>query len=156
MDMQLTIDCNDPSRMVEFWTVALDYVPAPPPASFESWRDYYLSVGVPADELSDGDCTDRIIDPDGVGIRIWFQPVPETKAGKNRLHLDIYPGGGCSVERSLRRTAIQDRVAALVELGGSILKTYPDDFPEAPGTDDCAGDWFCTMADPEGNEFCVS
>jgi len=27
--------------------------------------------------------------PDGVGPRICFQPVPETKVVKNRLHLDI-------------------------------------------------------------------
>ena len=153
MDLQLTIDCVDPAPMVAFWSVALDYEPAPPPEGHATWRDYYLSVGVPNDELPDNDATDRIRDPHGEGIRIWFQTVPEERApGKNRLHLDLYPGGGRSVDRALRRTAIQERVAALVELGGTILRTYPDDFPDAVDTDD----WFCTMADPEGNEFCVS
>ncbi len=32
---------------------------------------------------------DSIVDPDGAGPRIWFQPVPETKVVKNRLHLDV-------------------------------------------------------------------
>jgi hypothetical protein len=36
---------------------------------------------------------DRIFDPAGLGPPIWFQEVPETKAGKNRLHLDLYPTG---------------------------------------------------------------
>lgn len=35
----------------------------------------------------------RLFHPAGVGPAIWFQPVPEEKAGKNRLHLDLYPTG---------------------------------------------------------------
>jgi hypothetical protein len=36
---------------------------------------------------------DRLFDPAGLGPPIWFQHVPEAKAGKNRLHLDLYPTG---------------------------------------------------------------
>jgi hypothetical protein len=142
MDLQLTIDCVDSTPMVEFWSVALDYVPAPPPEGHASWREYYLSVGVPEQELPEGDCTDRIVDPSGEGIRIWFQTVPEPRSpGKNRLHLDLYPGGGRAVDRAARRPAIDARVAELVGLGATVLHT----------TDD-----FTVLADPEGNEFCVS
>lgn len=55
MDLQLTIDCLDAAPMVAFWTVALDYEPAPPSA-----------VGV----------TDRIHDPSGEGIRLWSRRLP--------------------------------------------------------------------------------
>jgi hypothetical protein len=27
--------------------------------------------------------------PDGAGPRVWFQPVPEAKVVKNRVHLDL-------------------------------------------------------------------
>ena len=143
MDLQLTIDCVDAAPMVDFWSVALDYVPAPPPEGHATWRDYYLSVGVPEEELEGGgDCTDRIIDPEGKGIRIWFQTVPEERApGKNRLHLDLYPGGGRTVDRDVRRPAIDARIAELVALGAQVLHTTED---------------FTVMADIEGNEFCVS
>jgi hypothetical protein len=35
----------------------------------------------------------RISDPQGHGPAIWFQIVPDAKAVKNRLHLDIHVGG---------------------------------------------------------------
>ena len=79
VDFQLVIDCSDPSRLVPFWAAALGYRAQDPPDGFGTWREWYLSIGVPEDELGEGDCTDRIVDPDGAGPRIWFQPVPERK-----------------------------------------------------------------------------
>ena len=80
------IDCADAARLVEFWSLALDYVPSPPPEGFATWHEWYLSVGVPEEELDlTGDGTDRLTDPNGVGPPIWFQPVPEVKSVKNRL-----------------------------------------------------------------------
>jgi hypothetical protein len=32
------------------------------------------------------------MDPAHVGPPIWFQPVPEGKTVKNRVHLDVYVG----------------------------------------------------------------
>ncbi len=50
--------------------------------------------------------TDCIVDPDGRGPRIWFQVVPEHKAVKNRLHLDIGAGGGRAVPIETRRQRV--------------------------------------------------
>jgi hypothetical protein len=146
IDWQLTIDCADPDVLVPFWAEALGYVPAPPPAGHASWRDYYLSVGVPAEELGEGDCVDRLIDPAGEGPMIWFQIVPEQKSLKNRLHLDLKVGGGRSVPIAQRRPRVDATVAALVAAGASVLRT----------SDNIAMDHYAvTLADPEGNEFCV-
>jgi hypothetical protein len=64
----------------------------------------------------------------GVRPRLFFQLVPESKVVKNRVHLDL---------ASADRDAEVDR---LVALGASIVGTY---------------DGWVTLADPEGNEFCV-
>jgi Glyoxalase-like domain len=154
MEWQLTIDANDPARLVRFWAPVLGYLPQPPPAGFATWNDWYRSVGVPEDELDlTGDGTDRIMDPTGAGPRIWFQVVPETKAGKNRLHLDIYPGGrDRSVPLALRRERVEAFVAGLVTTGASVQRRYPADFP-ASGAD--VEGYFVVLLDPEGNEFCV-
>jgi hypothetical protein len=42
-----------------FWAIALGYVPAPPPNGHATRRDYYLGIGVPEDELGDGNAVDR-------------------------------------------------------------------------------------------------
>lgn len=145
-EWQLTIDCNDPDPLVRFWAEVLDYEVQPPPDGFATWNDWYLSVGVPEDELDlDGDGADRIYDPTGKGPKIWFQVVPETKTIKNRLHLDVYVGGGRSVPIEERRRRVDDRVSELVDLGASIHHVT-----------DVDGSYFTVMQDPAGNEFCVA
>jgi hypothetical protein len=66
------------------------------------------------------------------GPRICFQLVPESKTVKNRVHFD------------LRCDDIDAETARLVELGARVLSTTG---PTA--------DWV-VLADPEGNEFCLS
>ena len=44
---QLVIDCTSPEPLAHFWAEALHYVIAPPPPGFDSWDDWYRSVGVP-------------------------------------------------------------------------------------------------------------
>ncbi len=91
--MQITIDCLDPRLLVPFWVQVLDYVVEAPPGGLPTWNDYWRSVGVPDEELpADHDAADSIVDPAGVGPRIWFQQVPEAKTVKNRIHLDIKVG----------------------------------------------------------------
>lgn len=98
MSLQIAWDCADPARMVAFWAPAPGYAVAPPPQGHDTWNDYYLSIGVPEDELDlAGDGADSIVDPGGAGPRIWFQQVPEGKQVKNRLHLDVLVGGGRAV-----------------------------------------------------------
>jgi hypothetical protein len=48
---QLVIDCRSPSTLAHFWAEALHYVIAPTPAGFDSWDDFYRSIGLPEDEL---------------------------------------------------------------------------------------------------------
>ncbi|MDQ6687366.1 MAG: VOC family protein [Actinomycetota bacterium] len=152
-DWQLTIDANDPARMVAFWALALGYAVQPPPEGHRTWNDYYRSVGVPETELdATGDGTDRIYDPAGQGPKIWFQLVPETKQVKNRLHLDLYPGGGRTVPREERVRRARVRIDELVAAGATVARVYPDDFD----TDADPDHWFAVLLDPEGNEFCVS
>jgi hypothetical protein len=63
---------------------------------------------------------------------LLFLEVPEAKAGKNRLHLDLSPDDqAAEVER------IRDLGAMPVSVGQS-------------GDED-----WVVLADPEGNEFCV-
>jgi catechol 2,3-dioxygenase-like lactoylglutathione lyase family enzyme len=69
------------------------------------------------------------------GLGLLFIPVPEGKTAKNRVHLDLAPHEGT-------RDAWVER--ALV-LGATVVGDHRT--AEGPG--------WVTMADPEGNEFCV-
>lgn len=145
---QLTIDSNDPSRLVAFWAPLLGYEVQPAPAGFETWNDYYRSVGVPDDELdADGDGADRIFDPTGKGPNIWFQVVPETKTTKNRLHLDLYVSERRTTPYEVRKPLVEAQVADLLECGATIRSIH-DDAEH--------GHYSTGMFDPEGNEFCVA
>jgi Glyoxalase-like domain len=76
--------------------------------------------------------------------------VPETKAGKNRLHLDLYPTGRDRTLPQERRVAIVEaKVAELVDLGARIARRTRHDDPGDPV-------YYVVMHDPEGNEFCVN
>lgn len=147
MEFQLVIDCADPARLVGFWAAALRYRVQDPPEGHATWRDFYLSVGVPAEELGDGDCADRLVDPGGGGPAIWFQVVPEKKTVKNRLHLDVFVGGGRSVPVVERRERVDAEVERLERLGAAVLHKHDGETVDHYGV---------TMADPEGNEFCVA
>ena len=108
VSFQLVIDCADPEPLARFWAAALGYELQPPPDGFSSWDAYWRDVGVPEDELGAG--ADCIVDPAGRGPRIWFQVVPERKAAKNRLHLDIGVSGGRAVRPGTEaRTAVACR-----------------------------------------------
>jgi hypothetical protein len=143
--LQITIDCRDPGPLVRFWGLALDYEPRPAPPGFATWRDWYVSVGVPEEELGDGDCQDRLQDPSGRGPTIWFQVVPEPKTLKNRLHLDVYVTRGRDAPLEERTAQVDAKVAQLVAAGATEVHRLE-------GNDHYA----VTLQDPEGNEFCVT
>ncbi len=110
----LCIDTTDPARLASFWQSAL------------GWRRTYER----ADEV--------VLEPpsgtrdDGVVPDLVFNRVPESKAGKNRLHLDLRP---------------QDQAAEVARLEG--LGARRVDVGQG------ADVTWVVMADPEGNEFCV-
>ena len=141
---QLTIDANDPALLARFWARTLGYQPVPPAEPETTWHAHYR--GRLGDEAAFGD---RLFDPAGLRPPIWFQKVPETKAGKNRLHLDLYPTGRDNALPMDRRIEIVEaKVAELVGLGASVERRTREDDPEDPV-------YFVVMYDPEGNEFCV-
>ena len=141
---QLVIDCSSPERLVSFWAEALHYVIAPAPDGFESWDDFYRSIGVPEDELSGG--ADRIEDLNGEGPSIWFQIVPEQKSIKNRIHIDVNASGGRGSSLDTRRELVEAEAERLVSLGATRLHTDVEE-----GIDHYA----IALTDPEGNEFDV-
>src|SRR5260370_17663267 len=85
---QLTIDANDPAVLARFWAQALGYQPVPPAEPQTTWHAHYH-----ARLAEDAAFDDRLFDPAGLRPPLWFQQVPEAKAGKNRLHLHLYPSG---------------------------------------------------------------
>ncbi|KJS56751.1 glyoxalase [Streptomyces rubellomurinus subsp. indigoferus] len=78
-------------------------------------------------------------DPEAVvesaGASLLFIRVPDTKSVKNRVHLDLQPQG---------RTR-DEEVERLLALGATVVGDHRE--PDGKG--------WVTMADPEGNEFCV-
>ncbi len=140
---QVTVDCADPSLMARFWSLALcGYELPATPDGFDSWREYWLSVGVPEDEVGDG--YDAVVDPTSGGPRVWFQQVPEAKTIKNRLHFDLLVGGGRAVPIEERKQRVAAEAARLVAAGATEVRVM--DSPEI-------GHFAIAMADPEGNEF---
>jgi predicted enzyme related to lactoylglutathione lyase len=107
----LTFDCADVMRIARFWTDALGWELDP-----ESEPDGAL-----------------VRDPAGASGRLFFQPVPEPKVAKNRLHIDLRPSESMAAE-----------VARLEELGATVV-----------GRVDVEGSFWTVMQDPEGNELCV-
>ena len=145
---QLTIDCSDTSRLVAFWSEALGYVPEPAPDGWDSWLAYWRAAGIPDEDLEGAEAgSGAIIDPEGVRPRIWFQEVPEPKAGKNRLHLDLrHTPGREAMPYAERKASVDAEVERLVGLGATVA------YVNAPE----GADYYAqTLRDPEGTEFCV-
>jgi catechol 2,3-dioxygenase-like lactoylglutathione lyase family enzyme len=139
--MQVVIDCADPARLAEFWAQALGYKLQDPPGGFDSWPAFLTSVGVPESEWNSASA---VVDPNGAGPRIYLQQVPEPKAGKNRLHLDLNVGGGHDVPIEARKDKLAESVERLSNLGASLVETREQ-----------RGEFWIVMQDPEGNEFCL-
>ncbi|MEE1940461.1 VOC family protein [Streptomyces sp. TRM 70361] len=144
---KLVVDCADPHRQADFWAAALGYEVE----NHGVLIDRLLGSGVIGQDLLMEHRGHRVWrhaaaarhpqDPveessgTGLGRRLLFLRVPEPKAGKNRLHIDVHAGPGRRAET----------VARLTELGAAVIRQVKE-----PG-----GEW-TVMADPEGNEFCVA
>lgn len=121
--VQVTFDCAEPERVARFWCEVLGYVLSPP------------------DEPG-GACA--CADPTGAGPRLFFQPVPEEKVVKNRVHLDVRAGTGLVGEERL--AALEAECARLVPLGATRVRLLEAD----EDNESCL-----VMQDVEGNEFCL-
>lgn len=140
--VQVVFDCADPAAQADFWRQALHYVTPAPPVPHATWEDFLRAQGTPEEQWNDANAAE---DPDGVGPRLFFQRVPESKVAKNRMHLDLNVGGGPSVPLEERRARVDAEVARLKALGAS----------DERGAIEKRGEYWVRMNDPEGNEFCV-
>lgn len=110
----VTVDAANPYSIARWWCAAFDVAPSPADFPDDPQASCTLGAGRP---------------------RLLFERVPERKAVKNRVHIDIQPEG---------HTRDQE-VDRLVGLGAQVLA----DFREPDGTG------WVVLADPDGNEFCV-
>lgn len=141
--IQVVIDCADPDSLARFWSEALHYKLQDPPSGFDSWETFLRSRGIPE---ADWNSASAIVDPDGVGPRIYFQRVPEPKTVKNRLHLDLNVSGPPGTPTEERRPRVDAEAERLLKLGATIMR---------PGTVSEPDEYWVVLQDPEGNEFCV-
>ena len=138
-DFQLAIDCSSPHELADWWAEALGW-------QVEAQDEAFIRRMVESGAASEEDTAQHrgalvwkvgaaLLSPDPGRPRVLFQLVPEPKTVKNRVHLDIRVGAE-------RREA---EVARLTGLGATEL------WRGAQGPFEWA-----TLADPQGNEFCVT
>ena len=138
-DFQVTIDSSAPHVLADWWAEALGW-------QVEQQDEAFIQRMVETGAASEDDTTRHkgalvwkvgaaIRSPDPDRPRVLFQHAPEAKTVKNRVHLDVRVGAE-------RREA---EVARLLGIGATDL------WRASQGPYEWA-----TLADPEGNEFCVS
>jgi hypothetical protein len=139
--VQVVFDCADPVVMARFWADALGYQLQGPPEPTDFWKAWLTDNEIPEEEWNDASA---IIDPDGVGPRIYFHRVPESKTVKNRLHLDVNAGGESGTPLATRRVRVDEAAQRLAESGATLVRAAEEH-----------GEYCVAMLDPEGNEFDV-
>ena len=113
-----TIDCANAYQLSEWWKPVLGYV------------DIEDDPNEPGHE----ECMIR--DPQ-TGHMLLFIEVPDAKAVKNRIHLDLRP-----------RSATRDEeLETLIEHGATMVADLRGKFGPGSG--------WVVLTDPEGNEFCI-
>lgn len=137
--VQITFDCKEPRKVAEFWKAVLGYVDPPTPPGFDTWTEFHDSQ--PEEDM---DSWWACQDPQGIGPRLYFQCVPESKTVKNRVHLDVRVATGLSGEDRL--TVLETEGSRLEKLGAKRLRLLPAD----DENESCL-----VMQDIEGNEFCL-
>jgi hypothetical protein len=116
--IQVTFDCADPRRLARFWATVLGYKEQDPPEGYASWESFLAAQGVPEEQWNSANA---IIDPDGIGPRIFFQRVPEPKTVKNRVHLDVNVGGNRTTPHDERLRQVNAAAERLIEAGATKL-----------------------------------
>jgi catechol 2,3-dioxygenase-like lactoylglutathione lyase family enzyme len=139
--VQVTFDCADPAALSTFWAAALGYRLQDPPEGFATWEAFLADLGVPEDEWNSASA---VVDPDGGGPRLYFQRVPEPKAAKNRVHLDLNVGGPLGTPLDERKTAVGREAKRMTGIGAEVVREVEE-----------RGEFWVVMRDPEGNEFCL-
>jgi hypothetical protein len=138
---QVTLDTADPHGLADWWAETLGWDVEP---SDEAFIRRMIAEGYATED----DTTTHkgtLVWKEGAAIRhpegpqhaprVLFQLVPERKTVKNRMHLDLRIGSD----------DVESVVGKLTARGARVLHTGR----QGPHT-------WTTLADPEGNEFCVS
>jgi hypothetical protein len=140
---QVAIDCARPHELADWWAETLGW-------SVEEQNEDFIHRMIAEGYATDAETMrhkGKLVWSSGAAIhhpeatspgpwsRVLFQEVPEPKAVKNRVHLDIRIGDD----------DLESVVASLIERGAKELHRGQ----QGPHV-------WVTMADPEGNEFCVS
>ncbi|MFF2245434.1 VOC family protein [Arthrobacter sp. NPDC058130] len=144
LNIQIAVDCRDPHELADWWAETLEWAVEP---QDEVFIHSMIEQGFATDEETvthHGKLVWRAgaairppdeLDAKAPARRILFQTAPEEKTVKNRVHWDVRLAG-----------ADKDAVRAALEARGA---TYLWSASQGPHS------WH-TMADPEGNEFCIS
>ncbi|UOY00060.1 VOC family protein [Blastococcus sp. PRF04-17] len=138
-DVQIAVDCAEPHVLADWWAEALRW-------QVEAQDEAFIRRMIDAGHATEDQTTHHrgaLVWREGAAItsphtgrpRVLFQQVPEPKTVKNRLHFDVRVGED-------RQEA---EVARLKGLGATELWRGT----QGPHS-------WVTMADPEGNEFCVA
>lgn len=136
-DFQVTVDAQDPHALADWWADALGWEVEPQDAAF-------IRAMIAKGHAAEADTVvhnGALVWKEGAAIhkpgspRVLFQLVPEPKTVKNRVHLDVNVGPE-NVEAELAR---------LVSKGATFLHRGS----QGPHS-------WVTVADPEGNEFCIT
>ena len=144
-EFQIVVDSVDPHSQADWWAEALGWVVEPSNEDFirqmveqghATEADTKTHKGVLVWREGQAINHPDVPEDGGVRRRILFQTVPEAKTVKNRLHFDVRVG--------------QDNVDAEVKRLTAMGATYLHRGQQGPVH------WWVTMADPEGNEFCVT
>ncbi|AJC61814.1 MULTISPECIES: VOC family protein [Streptomyces] len=148
LNWKLVIDSTNATALADFWAAALEYEVEDPSVLIEqllaaghlgkeavaehrgrkTFRGY-AAIRHPEDPFDP-------VSGVGRGRRLLFQDVPESKTGKNRLHLDVHS----------ESDGLDALVTRLEALGANRIREVNN----GP-----AGHWWI-MQDPEGNEFCAA
>ncbi|MER7166131.1 VOC family protein [Micromonospora sp. NPDC000207] len=137
-DFQVTVDSSGPHDLAEWWAETLGWRVEPTDAAFIRGLVDQGAVTEAETIVHRGQLMWRagaaIVHPDN-GRRVLFQVVPEGKTVKNRVHLDVRVGAD----------RIEEELARLTERGATFLHRGE----QGPYS-------WVTLADPEGNEFCLT
>lgn len=142
---QVVLDCADPHELADWWAQTLGWTLEP---TNEEFIAAMIAQGYATEAetrvwrgqrwWATGAAIVQPAPPEGAACtRILFQQVPEGRAGKNRMHLDVR-ATAAGPDLDATRAALLARGATFLHEGS-----------QGPHR------WY-TMADPEGNEFCIT
>lgn len=114
--VHLVVDASDPPALAGFWAAGLGWeIAEATDDEADVWPAGYHY-------------------PDPAAVPLVFVPVPERKAGKNRVHLDLASGSPAQQA---------ELVSRFRDLGAQPADIGQGDVP------------WVVLSDPEGNEFCI-